>query len=211
MSNQTIEKSVNQLIDFASTSTTNRLKPFEDYLSKSWTYESAAPTFQDSYSSSTELNIHEKLIGDNPFTEIESSIINTVGMDIDDDLLNNQFGKKLYKIINKYDALAIMVISSLLDSHRIKFLQAIQLLSYIGKLRHLPTYYHRTWLLVKNLDATSKYVRDGASLGLLYLENPSTINALKAAMEREPSKQLCANMNQVRLSLERKFNATSIA
>lgn len=189
----------------------NLLKPFEDYLNLTSTKPKQPPVFQDETCSTTSLNIYDELLIENPLLEIESQIIDAVSIDNGDDMYNDQYRNSFYKIIARYDALAIMVVSDLIDSQRIKFLQAIELLSFLGKIRHLPTYHHRTWLLVKNLSAVSKYVRDGASLGLLYLENPLTINPLKNAIEKEPSKQLRSNMIQVLNGLERKLNAVSTA
>lgn len=173
------------------------------------TSPSLTNSFQDSNTSSTDLNIHKRLLTKDPLIEIENQIVDTLGTEFNDDFDSYQYESKLTRIIADYDSLAIMVFSTLLDTQRIKFLQAIELLRFIGKINHPPTYLHRTWLLEKNLFAMSKYVRDGASLGLLYLENPSTIKPLKEAIDREPTKQLRENMIQVLGELE-KNNATSI-
>jgi len=198
-------------VDDQGSSTLNpRLRVFEDYLSSSTIRPKESQLFQDEYSSATDLNVFKKLLAENPLTDIENQIIDTLNIEDGEDMNSDQYRDSLFRIITRYDSLAIMVISSLLDSQRIKFLQASELLSYLGKIRHLPTYHHRTWLLVKNLTAISKYVRDGASLGLFYLENPATIQSLKMAINREPSKQLRSNMIQVLNGLERKINASSV-
>ena len=212
VSNETFEKSIEYGENLGTSIATDKLQPFREYLDKPkpWTKLESHYSFKDHNFASTDLNIHERLLTENPLIEIEYQIIDTIGNEYDEDSDNSEYERNLYRIISLYDSLAIMVISNLLDTQRIKFLQAIQLLRFIGKIRHLPTYYHRTWLLVKNLSAVSKYVCDGASLGLLYLENPSTINVLRVAIERESSKQLRENMTQVLRGLEKKIYASSI-
>ena len=182
---------------------------FEDCLNESSTLDQTIPLFQDSNNSSTDLNIPKILLPEYSLIEIENLIVDTLGTEFNDEFDNSECETNLTRIIADYGSLAIIVISTLLDTQRIKFLQAIELLRFIGKINHPPTYLHRTWLLEKNLLAVSKYVRDGASLGLLYLGNPSTIKPLKEAIDREPTKQLRENMTQVLGELE-KNNATCI-
>ena len=187
------------------TSSTSRDYPnlFREVADFSWTKKRDSPLYVDSNLSSTALDISRQMIDPGLFNEIEDLIINTIGIEFDDDIVSNQLDVNLYKIIDTYGSLAITVIDGLLDSRRVKFLQAVQLLSHLGVIRHLPTNQDRTFLLEKNLYASSKYVRDGASLGLLYLENPSTISFIKDAIDREPSKLLKENLIQVVNALEK--------
>jgi hypothetical protein len=57
-------------------------------------------------------------------------------------------------------------------------------------MNHPTTYTYRTLFLQTCLSNKSKYVRDGARLGLYYLNNPSTIQSLIKAAEVESSIKL---------------------
>lgn len=206
---ETIDRNTSTIENRGISKSNDILKLFNDCLNGSSTSNQQIQSFQDSNISSTDLNIPHILLTEDPLIEIKNLIVDTLGTEVNDEFDNSECETKLTRIIADYDSLAIIVISTLLDTQRIKFLQAIELLRFMGKINHPPTYLHRTWLLEKNLLAISKYVRDGASLGLLYLKNPSTIKPLKEAIDREPTKQLRENMIQVLGELE-KNNATCI-
>jgi hypothetical protein len=57
-------------------------------------------------------------------------------------------------------------------------------------MNHPNTFHHRTILLTKSLKNKSRYIREGARLGLLYMKNPSVIPALEDAIKQETSERL---------------------
>ena len=175
----------------------------EILVDKAWTRLDSIKALSETTDSSTRLDTSVFSSVCNPFEEIENRIIINLGYERFEEIDNIQNDINIYNIISTFGEYAILVISNLIDSNRVKFLQVVHLLSLIGEIRHMPTYLHRTWLLEKSLHAKSKYVRDGASLGILYLENPSTINSLKDAINRETNAQLKKNMIQELTSLEK--------
>lgn len=199
----TTDKSFDLFENRTSSTSRDYFNPFREFLDSTWTKKGDASSYVDRNFSSTELQISKILIDIKQLIEIEDAIIDTIGIGSDDDIVDNQYETNLIKILDTYGSLAITVIDNLLDSQRVKFLQAVELLSHLGSIRHLHTYQDRTLILEKYLSATSKYVRDGASLGLLYLGNRATISSIKDAIDREPSKLLKENLMQVLNALEK--------
>jgi hypothetical protein len=58
-------------------------------------------------------------------------------------------------------------------------------LRWLGLIRDPKTHAIRRWLLCDSLGASSVLVRDGAIVGLSYLNDPGTKNYLKLALSRE--------------------------
>jgi len=196
---QDIEKKFEPIENFESRSNIEFIDSINERIEDAWTKLELYPSVQDTAYSSTISRLNKD---PNIFQIIEDEMLNIVDNVFDDDFYDESYDTNIYRVISRYGENAILVICSLIDTQKIKFLKATHLLSLIGRIHHFPTYQLRTWLLEKSLHANSKYVRDGASLGILYLENPSTITSLKEAIERESSKQLKKNMNQVLNSLE---------
>jgi hypothetical protein len=96
----------------------------------------------------------------------------------------------IYKSIINFDSLSIMIIDNFIENERIDYLLAVQLLSFLGQMNHPNTFHHRTILLTKSLKNKSRYIREGARLGLLYMKNPSVIPALEDAIKQETSERL---------------------
>lgn len=189
--------------DFSSTAE-NFARVTELFVDQAWTSADKISVISEKPTSSTKLDISILSSINNPFNDVENKIIDCLGYEKNEEIGSIKNDLELYKIISIYREFAILVISNLIDTERVKFLQAIHILSFLGEIRHMPTFLHRTWLLEKNLKSKSKYIRDGASLGILYLENPSTINSIKEAISIEKNPQLQKNMIQVLESLEKK-------
>ena len=113
-----------------------------------------------------------------------------------------QFEFSIFKIIVQYDSLSIMVIDSLIEAERFNNLIVIRLLSFLGRIHHPNTYHHRTLILENLLKNKSRYVREGARLGLLYLKNPSSIESLKEAIKVEVSINLQKKLIETLTKLE---------
>ncbi len=108
--------------------------------------------------------------------------------EITNDPINFEF--LMFKAIMYFDSLTIMILDNLIENGKIDHLLAIKILSYLGRINHPNTFHHRTLLLAKSLKHKSRYIREGARLGLLYLKNPSVIPSIKQAIEREYSELL---------------------
>ena len=64
------------------------------------------------------------------------------------------------------------------------------------------TYRERLWLLERGLYSASARARDGAVLGLAFLNDPLAVEPLKAAIKREINPELRQDMEQVLAQLE---------
>lgn len=114
-------------------------------------------------------------------------------IDLDPDEISEdpeKFEFAIYKIIHNYDSLSLMILFSLIETESIDYLIAIRLLSFLGRITHPTTYHHRSLLLQNSLKNKSRYIREGARLGLLYLNNPAAIKSLNEAIKSEPSANL---------------------
>jgi len=75
-------------------------------------------------------------------------------------------------------------------------------LRWFGHMGEGVAYAHRRWLLEHALHHASVRVRDGAILGLSFLEDPGTISALKRALAQEPHATLRHDIAQVLQDLQ---------
>ena len=93
-------------------------------------------------------------------------------------------------------------IINLLLSNRANTDVASEALKVIGRLNHKITYRDRLWLLERGLYNSSARVRDGAILGLAFMNDSIAIAPLKSAIERERIPELRQDMKQVLAQLE---------
>ena len=77
-------------------------------------------------------------------------------------------------------------------------------LRWIGKIANPQTHLARRKLLEKSLNLKSPIARDGAILGISFLDDPMSIPALKQAIQREVLKSLVNDIRQVLDQLEEK-------
>jgi hypothetical protein len=121
------------------------------------------------------------------------------------DGMESRFSKGLILAIEKYGEIAIAVISDLILAERVSSEVASEALRWIGDIDDNSTYERRFNLLKESLKCSSPRVRDGAGLGLSFMDDPSAIDSLKEAILKEQSKLLRRNMIQVLEQLEGEF------
>jgi hypothetical protein len=157
----------------------------------STTYAKNSSFFYENQISATSYKSYDNAFLPDLPSEAEEAVMKIVRGDFDETVDNSDsFDYELFNIINTYDSISIMIISNLIYSGKIEFMLAIKILGFLGRINHPQTYHHRTLLLEKCLSHESKYIREGARLGLLYLMNPSAIPSLKKAIEKENAPQL---------------------
>jgi hypothetical protein len=105
--------------------------------------------------------------------------------DISEDGIETDFSKNLTKLITTYGDLAIKSISRIILGSKCGQVLAGEALRWIGRIKDPATHTQRRWLLEKSLNSPSAYVRDGASLGLVALNDADAIPALRVAIEIE--------------------------
>lgn len=126
---------------------------------------------------------------------IEELFASSVGT-LFEDGMESEFSRELSALIQSDEAnievIANLVIGGSTDSE-----VASEALRWIGRVEHRRSYQRRRWLLERALRHPSARVRDGALLGLAFMDDPHSIPYLQRAIGGEPVIQLCVNMQQV--------------
>lgn len=119
-----------------------------------------------------------------------------------EDGMETEFSQKLILFINKYGNEAIEIITSIIVYQRVNAEVASEALRWLGNIDHAPSYRFRLWLLERSLNSPKARIRDGAVLGLSFLNDPHAISYLKLAIEQEKCTGLRQDMEQVLVQLE---------
>jgi HEAT repeats len=119
-----------------------------------------------------------------------------------EDGVDSNFDKSLSTIITKYSHAAVDVIRTFLFVRSVSTEVSAEALRLIGRIAHPQTHSHRLILLEEALSHSQVRIRDGAVLGLAYLDNPSAIPHLKRAIQVERNEVLREDMRQVLMQLE---------
>lgn len=131
-----------------------------------------------------------------------SSIFTKAKEEIFEDGMESDFSRNLFNFIKSYAHSAMEAIIPVTLSNQTNTEVASEALRILGRLNHKATYRERLWLLERGLYSTSARVRDGAVLGLAFLDDPLAIAPLKSAIERERIPELRQDMEQVLAQLE---------
>lgn len=97
----------------------------------------------------------------------------------------SEFTLALEKVIKTYGNYALVNIGKIILSDQCDQEVKNKTLLKFGNISHNQTHTNRLRLLENCLDAPSSYTRDAASLGIASLDDPRSIPAIKAAIERE--------------------------
>ena len=119
-----------------------------------------------------------------------------------EDGMESDFSLALAGFITSYGHLAMDVIISLVLSGQVNTEVFSEALRVVGRLRHKATHRDRLWLLERSLYSPSARVRDGATVGLSFLDDPIGADPLRFAIEREAIPELREDMKQVLTQLE---------
>ena len=120
-----------------------------------------------------------------------------------EDGMENEFSKSLVAVVSRHGHCAIDALFALIFvDGKISEEVAGEALQTLGDMEHPSTYLSRQWLFEQSLTHPSRYVRDGAALGLSSLNNPHAIPYLKRAIEQEDLKELRKDLRKVLTELE---------
>jgi hypothetical protein len=128
------------------------------------------------------------------FTEAKEEIF--------EDGMESYFSVNLSEFIKAYGHSAMEAIISIVLSNQSNMEVVSEALRVIGRLNHQLTYRERLWLLERCLYSDSAKIKDGAVLGLAFMDDPMAIHPLKSAIEREKLSDLRHDMEQVLAQLE---------
>jgi hypothetical protein len=126
-----------------------------------------------------------------------------------EDGMESDFSRNLSEFIISFGHLAMETIIPIILSERTNTEVASEAFRILGRLNHKITYRDRLWLLERGLYSASARVRDGAVLGLAFLNDSLAIAPLKSAIERERIPELRKDMEQILTQLEGNENGIS--
>jgi Type IV secretion-system coupling protein DNA-binding domain len=119
-----------------------------------------------------------------------------------EDGMESQFSRALTSAIRQFGNAAIRLLAGLILFETVNAESASEALRWLGHMNHPPTHRARLWLLERSLQSSSPTVRDGAALGLAFLEDRRAMPYLQEAIERERSVELQHDLRQVLAQLE---------
>jgi hypothetical protein len=138
-------------------------------------------------------------------------LLNTSGEEISDEGDGYNFYKKLESIIKKNGPDAVLALYSPIMSEDNNPEVIAETLHCLGKINNPETYELQLWLLEKSLEHPSPWVRDGAILGISYLNDPHAIPSLKSRIEREQRRILRREIEKVLAQLEHTRDAAVVS
>jgi len=114
-----------------------------------------------------------------------------------EDGIHSAFSIRLTQAVMEHGEAAINQVSLLVESGSISPTVLAETLKWLGNMDSHVAYERRRWLLEYCLSYPSVVVRDGAIVGVSYLEDPDSIGALERARQKEKSSTLKADIDQV--------------
>ena len=119
-----------------------------------------------------------------------------------EDGMESEFSKELIDLVKEYGVGAIEALAHLIIEEKVNPEVASEALRWLGHINHPASYRNRLWLLERGLRCSSARVRDGATLGLAFLDDLHAITYLRRAIQQEKIAELRADMEQVLAQLE---------
>ena len=123
-----------------------------------------------------------------------------------EDGMENEFSRELRSLVTGYGNRAIEAMTHLIVYEKVNPEVASETLRSLGSLEDAESYRYRRWLLERALQCSSPVVRDGAALGLAFMDDPHAIEYLRRAVDLERCGEL---RNDMRLVLEQLENTES--
>ena len=131
-----------------------------------------------------------------------STVFASAEEEVFEDGVESSFSRKLATFVWSYGKAAIDAIGRFIISDSANREVASEALRVVGRIRQPSTHRDRLWLLEHGLCSSSARVRDGAALGLAFLDDPLAVVPLRLAVEREQIPELREDMQQVLDQLE---------
>jgi HEAT repeat protein len=116
--------------------------------------------------------------------------------------VESRFSRRLSFLLTRYGSAAIRPIEQMIASQRVSDQVKWEALRVLGQVDSPSTYDQRLRILQRRLLDPSRWVRDGAALGLSWMEDPAAIPALEKAIAQEPTHELRRNLTVLVQHLE---------
>lgn len=149
--------------------------------------------FAEGFQSSTILALDQENLLRN---KIESLFTSYSQEDFEDGM-ENEFVDELRAYIFRYGTKSVDVIANIIARNIAKPQIVFEALRWLGHIAHQESYQVRLFLLEKSLLNPSRWVRDGAALGLAAFRDDHSIPFLRDAITREPIHDLREDMEDV--------------
>ncbi|MFV2045346.1 MAG: HEAT repeat domain-containing protein [Anaerolineales bacterium] len=111
-----------------------------------------------------------------------------------EDGVESQFSRSLLDLLAKYGAIAVSALAKLVTDARANEEISAEALRWIGLMDDGSTKKHRLWLLERSLSSPSARIRDGATLGISFMDDPGAAAGLREAIESEQIGELREDM-----------------
>jgi hypothetical protein len=135
------------------------------------------------------------------YSKIEN-IFWTAKGEIFEDGMESSFSHQLISFVKKYGSDALEAITCLIVYERVDPEVVGEALRCLGHIEHTESYGYRRWLLERSLGLSSTRVKDGAVLGISFLDDKHAVPYLKSAIQKEKCSELKADMETVLEQLE---------
>jgi len=119
-----------------------------------------------------------------------------------EDGMENDFSGELIRLVRQHSNLTIDTLAHLVITEKVNARVASEALRWLGCMDDPDTYRARLWLLERSLYCSSARVRDGAALGIAFMDDPRAAEHLREAIKREPVAELKRDLEQVLKQLE---------
>lgn len=107
-----------------------------------------------------------------------------------EDGVETDFSRSVIQLVEQYRDDAIKALQSMISRDLLAPKLVAEALCWLGQVEEPASHIKRRELLQENLGHRSPYIRDGAMVGLAYLEDPRSLEALRVALQREPIAEL---------------------
>jgi hypothetical protein len=124
-------------------------------------------------------------------------LLNAASDETFEDGFESPFSRNLIRFVEVSGNRGLRALAHLIITQQIGAVLAGETLMLLGGLEDPRTYFARLDLLEHALSHPSRYVRDGAALGLADLANPHAVPFLRRAIEKEQMHLLRRNLLQV--------------
>jgi hypothetical protein len=114
-----------------------------------------------------------------------------------EDGMYNPINERLPDLVAQDFNTVIPALLSAIEAKRTTPMVAAEVLKELGGVRNVSSHGMRRWVLERALRSPWPFTRDGAGLGLARLSDPTTMQALRRAVENEPNAQIKADLQLV--------------
>jgi hypothetical protein len=127
--------------------------------------------------------------------------LNSILKDVSDEIIeagmNNTITLKLPELVAQHYRSVLPAIAALANGNHVSAAVTAELLKEVGKVHDAMSHFDRRWLLEHSLWSPNPAARDGAGVGLAWLQDAAAAPSLRAAAAKETIPQLKNDLEEV--------------